>query len=75
MSATCAQDESTVTFRETSSLIQFAVKAKILAAQHLRDVEDLAIVHPKMLHDLIDGVQAANGITLDLKSHEQIGFS
>ena len=42
--------------RRSSGLVQLAVKAKILSAQQLRDVQDLAVVHAEMFHHVIHSV-------------------
>ncbi len=55
---------------ETASPIQFAIETQVLAAQEFGDVGNLPVMKSKVFDHLIDGLQATDRITLDLKRRE-----
>lgn len=55
-----------------AGLVQPAIKAQIRAAKIFGDIENLSIVHSKVLHHLVNSIQAGDRITLDLVLRKQI---
>ena len=58
-----------------AGLVQLAVKAQILAAYLLGNVENLSLVHTKVLYHIINRLYAADCVSLNVEGAQQIGFT
>src|SRR5271166_2237990 len=45
---------------------QLAMKSQIFGAQHLVNVENLAVVHAEVFNHLVDRIEAAHRVSLDV---------
>lgn len=52
--------------------LQLAIEPQIFAAEHLRDVCNLPVVQAEVLDNLIHGMEAAHGVSLNLVSLKQL---
>src|SRR5688572_28473836 len=59
---------------DPAGLVQLPVKAQVLAPDKLRNVQNLPVVHAKVLDDLIDGMKAGDCVALNVEGAEEVGF-
>ena len=54
--ATCVAHRVKSAVGKPASVVQFAVETQVLTAEELRNIDNLAIMQPKMFDDLINGL-------------------